>query len=655
MSNTIGNASNEPIRECDKNVVALIPNEVVISRPTDIAAAAAHYAQIGIARHTTSSVKLQKIMADFPPDTYREKGATDTNVFEIASNKMLCLQPFQFNELTKALDVCRQAGLICHIAERQGTLHTPNSGIMFDFDVDLASPNNLNYTSKHRRKIVNLILSTIRPTINIVDGKLSTYVFITEKPDIVAKITNTGTATAQTIYRFGFHVLIPGIQITRNHKKFILNELASNNLLLRELKDIGAIDPLKVIDMLSASVPPMLLGSAKAGKTVCYQLKAAYEAELCTDDDYIDINEIPMDKLIQKQYNLVAELSLTHQATYDDETIPLVTMRICAPNHAYEERVLDIGLRTQGSIIDIADLISVDNSVNALTIADPEALYIHHVLDLLPPDYSADYGKWINVIFALANTDQRYFPLAKWFSQKCPQKQSVGELERIWQDAVTTGGTCGTKLTTRSIFYWARENNREKFKAISEQSYSALFNKYVFDSDGKMGHYTTAKILRVMLADKFCVAYDETVLKGNPYMWYELVLPGDDAKCGRVWKWRCEHTPTTLLTYISETYKKLFDSLLADIRERRKSSEDVDRITYYKLVEKNLTISKNDCDMRPFKSSVAIEAQQVFLKRGFLDNLDATTDVIGVGNGLLKLGAKCELIDYPNEYYVILL
>jgi phage/plasmid-associated DNA primase len=476
-------------------------------------------------------------------------------------------------------------------------------------------------------------------------GSLSFHMFFIIKKNAVHRPSTDD-------YKYGIHILIPGIKLTRPYKKWLLKNFKSDRCMCAILQDLGAVgDVEECLDQNSASVPVLFFGSCKRA-SVPYVLGAAFEITIGVNS----WSTIPVVKKVPESdlagYNLVAEMSLTVQAAYTDGRKPLVTMMEFEAKKELMQDVLAWAERSANGAIQSQELVIADHELATLVIDNPEAERMHIMLNLLTPDYYTERGKWRDVIFAIANTSPLYKPLAVWFSQKCPDKWISGgddSLDTIWDNALAGSNT--RPLTVRSLAHWAKTSNPQAYSESIEKSYHTLFNNYIFKHKGKLEHYMVAKVLQAMVGSKYCVDID-IGHRGPTLCWFEFVTPNDTMEPGEVWKWRKEIEPSNVLIYISEKLTLIADNVLDQIEAQKAAATDENLAKYYKALIKSFTTSRGNMYNTVFKNGVIREANSIFRRRGFANKLDNDPNLFGTANGVLKLGRNCELIDYYHEFAI---
>jgi phage/plasmid-associated DNA primase len=591
------------------------------------------------------------------------KGDDRTNIIDQGERATYALAPEQLAQLFRRLEACRLEGSTAHFSERQGSGQAPRCGLMLDYDLHV-SERRPELTDRQYYRIAGSLAAALQRDIDFAGGPAGggpravehrLHMFFIVKPEAVPLPGAEGT------YKYGFHVLVPGVQLGRAYKKWLMRQFREDPGVAGTLRELGAVgDPAACLDQNSASVPVLFVGSCKRG-SVPYVLGAALEVTLDLGYEGAGWTAPPVIKKLGAAelagYNLVAELSLTAEADYGDGgRPPLVQMREYEPRAAALERAQDWGARAAGGATPPEELILAEHTLSTLTLHNAEARHLHALLDLLGAEYYTDREHWRNVIYALAGTSAQYKPLAVWFSHKCPHKWADGgpdALDALWDEALARRGAADRRpLTIRSISYWARTHDPVRYAEAMERSYFTLLTGYVYEHGGRLQHYMVAKILEAMLGAKFCVDIDAGARGAQTYCWFEFVLPGQAQRPGEVWKWRKEIEPDDVHIYMSEKLARVLDQVGEHIEEKRTGAADEEQGKYYKGLGKAFALSKLSLYNDTFKNGVIRQANYLFRRRGFVEQLDTIPYLFGTLNGVLRLGARCSLIDHYHEYPV---
>lgn len=622
-------------------------------------------------RQSPAARGLAAFLSD-PAQTAKITGKADerTNIIDQGERVTYALGPAAVGGLFGHLEALRREGLTAHFSERQGTPAAPLSGLMLDYDVFVADPA-ARLQERHIQRVACQVVRMLRRDLVFEPAggrELVLHVFTIVKT--APALVDAGEGSKAPKYKYGFHLLVPGIRVSRGYKKYLLRALREDALVAGVLADLGALgDPRECLDMNSASVPVLFLGSCKRGGSpyaLGSVLEVAFDAAFAErgapapppvdESFYPMVRALRPDDLEKEGYNLVAEAAVCFEAAYPGGRRPLAPARACVYRPELASEIEDLASRTQNGVLGEAELLLAEHSLSTLAIHDPEARHLHQVLDLLDASYYSDRNKWRNVIFALANTSETYKPLAEWFSHKCPAKWADGgrdSLDQVWDDAVARRGAVANPLTKRSLVQWARGCNPERFRQISEQHYFTILAKYVYDFGGLLEHFMVAEVLHAMLGNKFVVDVDEGHRGKFTYCWFEFVVPGQAACAGETWKWRKEIEPDELHLYLSQNLVKVFDQVAAHIDEQRADAENEDKAKYYQKLGAMFQSTKRKVFNDTFKNGVIKQANYLFRRRGFVEGLDAEPSLLGVANGVLRLGPTCTLIDHFHEYPIM--
>lgn len=594
-----------------------------------------------------------------------EKRDPNTNIISRSNGKTYNIPNTHICEFFNHLDRCRQTKLSLHYGERQAKM----SGIMIDLDRYQTSKQS-QFTSVHFQRLTYLIADLIGRTLNFTNDMVNFKVFVIQKTKVKAvtktieDLTDDVEANEKysgvTLYKDGIHILIPEIMVTREYKRYLLGELRKKKILSKVFNSIENIVPAEeMLDMASAYVPVMFFGCCKPGN-IAYELNYVYEMSLDTMTNCLMTSLLNTEEILSgtididgkaSNINLTYELSLSFKDNEDTLFTSWLSpgMYLHKPHLSAEIQLLNEV--STDAIADPDDVLNSQDSISTLTLHDPEASFLQKILGLIDIKYATDYLLWIQVIFAIANTSQNYKLLAEWFSRRKPTAYDQAALDRIWDDAIH-GKSEGEPRTKRSLIFWAKESNPQRYNEIMSKAYFRLLSKYAYEYEGKLRHAMVAEILHSMLSEKFVVDIGVGA-KGPAYCWYEFVLPEQKHKKGEVYKWRQEMlAPDVVHLYICRQLPKIYDQTLRDIKSRKDEAESEALSKYFAKVESAFKNSKGSLFDEGYRSGIVKSANYWFRHRGFTDELDKDPDIFGVGNGVLILGENPRLIQGFHEHKV---
>lgn len=624
-------------------------------------------ATIGEIIQTKLSKRVRDLQTFFRANHFAtEKGDQNTNIINVAEKKTYNIPDVHVEEFFGILDDCRKEKRMIHYSERQETASKSKSGIMIDFDRYQRSKD-AQLTDRHFEALTRHIAKLLNEFLDFSQaadgGKFTFHVFVIRKPGIVFAPVKNAAPNAPPVYKDGFHLLIPEIQVLKGLKRYLLDELLSRGIIKRVFNDIDHIEPAdKMLDKMSASNPVHFIGCSKPEKPA-YLLSHAYKVTIYIDDDDIDRKLLNVAELTSGIYRETAETKpLDINLTYE-LSLGFYFPQLGGKNTWLKKRQFDYRMELQGkiqlmlektnkNILAQDEIEAADNSVDILTMGNAEAAYLKKVLEILDLSYASEYEKWYKVICAIAHTNTNYKALAIWFSHRKPESWSPLEIERVWNEA-TNGRFARKPVTKRSLIHWARESSPQRFADINKENYFNVLARYAYDNEGRVEHSMAAKVLYAMVGDKFVCDTGESEKAGKKsYCWYEFVLPGQAMKKGEVYKWRKELEPDNIHLFISEHLPKVYEQLAANIKGRKDNADNEVEGKYWAGVEKTFKRYQSALSNDTFQNGVVRQSQYRFRSRGFTDELDKYEDVLGVGNGVLKIGADAQLIKGFHEYKI---
>jgi hypothetical protein len=607
-------------------------------------------------KYKTEIKKFNVFMRELKCET--TKGDPNTNIVDLLARdehdnvctKMYCVPDTKIPRMFKHLESCRGQNATMMVYEKQQEY----SGFMIDFDI-YQSTDKDHLGQAVIVEIVKIILNSVikyvnlaKPNIPYDSDKITIYAAVTKKPE-VKYVESKGC------YKNGIHVLLPGIKITREVKRFILGKFQQEDVFAEifEDHDIAAgHNTADFVDMNSAHVPVYFVGSStKPGQpkkpiSTAYKLvhilstdisiaklEKSNHAITIVNDCTADINP----HTVRKDMVLVHELSLNWENT-GTKTNPFIKKYEYDIKESYIGEV-NIIKKSLNKTAD-EDVEQEYGNLSSLNLHDPEAGQIEKLLNILHDDRNRLYTPWFKVLCALAHTSASYKPLAVMFSKKCPEKFTESGFEHHW-NAAQDNKANGIKIG--SLYYWARLDNPAEYEKITNCSLFTVVNNMVYKPqlEGSLQHFNVATILHLCQRHKF--VYDNKI-------WYEFMIKGDKIEDGEIYKWRkYAGIPNSLRLYISKILPDILQKVLDNIDKRLGSAEG-DLAKYLIKVRKNLKITSKLLGDHSFKSKVLKEAEILFHSVGFANKLDIDKDIMGVGNGILKLGKKIEFIDEFHQY-----
>lgn len=618
--------------------------------------------------------ELKKMLAS--EQFITEKGSLKTNITDVAARRTYYVPPEHQERFFILLERARRENCALHFNERQENADTAQTGIMLDFDCLQSSKDRI-INDKHYEYLVRRLCKVINDTLDIAGAgaaattQVTYHVFIIAKPAVVLHEAGASTGAAankqQPVYKDGFHILVPELQVLKAYKKYLCEQVqqflpqvfGSGTAGAWSLPSDPDYTPERMLDRMSASVPVHFFGNCKVGSRA-YALAHAYEITYYPEDGDCDRRRLPAEEFDPVRgavsingmlvgVNLAYELSLGFYMRVLDGAPTWLHKRACAYKVHLET---PIALLVEKAAVDPEDVEDVNASVDILALNNAEVAYLRRLLGILPIEYATDYDKWFGVICALANTNAGYQDLAVWFSQRAPTKYSAAAVLDKWNEAVVSARAVAAPLTIRSIQHWARLGAPTAYEEINDDYYKNHFWLAALENKGEITEAKAAHGMWLMLREKFACDINEAEIK-ETYKFYEFVTAGQSMKPGQIYKWRCESDhPDNMFLFISNVLPRVYTALITTAKDLRAAATEERLLAYYDIVVKNLEKSRKHLGKDAFQRAVVTQARYRFRARGFCDELDADPLVFGCGNGVLRLGARVQFITGFHEHKI---
>jgi len=270
-------------------------------------------------------------------------------------------------------------------------------------------------------------------------------------------------------------------------------------------------------------------------------------------------------------------------------------------------------------------------------------------LECLSEKRADDYKTWMEVGWCMYNIDhsEAMFEVFKEFSQKSAKSTGTdwGKTHIAWVRGFSRN-TKGAKLTMKSLHYWARDDNPEKYKELIDSDH-IRFAQYRVDDT----HHHTARLLYRMYKGTYCAS-----IESRKTEWYVY----DD----RIHTWRHTNQGMDLRDKISTevacVVMKAKERLILSGMEKQKADKEKDNDVPGKVKTKAdqdwfnnwtgadaehfkiLAKLENHLYSADFKNSVMKEAAELFCEEDFTNLLNMNQYLFACKNGV---------IDLNNEVY----
>jgi phage/plasmid-associated DNA primase len=604
------------------------------------------------------------------PSFITPKGSEFTNIYNLQTGITYNIPNNKINKFFDLLERIRRSNPIgLKWVEKQYFADTNYSGIMIDLDIYQETIDS-QFDRSTYTLLFHHIAETIKQYFNLEsvhkESTFSIHIVILRRPKISRKSDNEP-------FKDGVHILIPGLQVRKESKKFFINKFCNPNAeffkKLKIVKSADRTDDEKIeshlcVDKNSDHVPVFLYGCERNDDRQPYVLEKFVELEFTlVNGTYsnLSINDIMhkysffgtsnvryIDNDKQTEYLRTSvwmqEFSLHWEVTPGPRTSPVIKKYHYELRYEYQNEVSIHTINSEQSIN--SEFESNYSELNVNYINDIEIEYIKSLLNTLNINRAKYYNDWFKVLCVLANEKGDKKKLAQYFSQKCPEKYNPIEFEKYWNLAKNN---TKNKLTLGSLCYWAKQDNPERYKEVYNRNIHSELMRRIFGdvSEGNLGHFDIAYIIHLCLRDKY-------VWSPELNSWFEYITEEDDHIPGEQFKWKMvAGQPSSMRNFISINMVKIFMQAIKTINENyNKPTNEQLQLQFYIKIRSNVTITKRKLMDNGFKSAVIREAQDLFRDIHFIDKLDKSKDILPLANGILLLGLKVELLNGYNNYVV---
>lgn len=544
----------------------------------------------------------------------------------------------------KKLYSCVESKIICGYSERQ----LEYSGIMLDFDIYQTAPTSIIDASMMQGIILD-IFELLQELVDMVtyleqDGKI--HFVVLKRPVVCYDDKNLS-------HKDGIHLLIPGVKIIRPLKRFLVDQIREK-IMPKWFGDFPlaeGVTPADVLDKNSAHVNVFFYKNAARNNKKIYDL---YMVLSCKKKRkvLIVIDETDIFKGSRYQQMLCWELSINWQADPSREYKVLITKQNFEPFEHYRSELEKYYVAKNEEAIQ-------DGEMRLLFMEHPEACVINELVEVLNIHRATDRGEWRRIMMILAKENEKYKPIARNFSARCSQKFNAAEFEDHWNQALMQRSLCQYSIGT--LYYYAKMDNIDLYsKIISGSTFKILYDNITdIIMDGRLQNYTIANILTIHFKGRFKFS---TPMGGRTGHWYEFILSGDKySNYDQVFKWKkwektydcppMDNYISTSLFSLVRDHARIFQKRLQEFRNDPDKEKYV--VSHYEKLYNNLKESGRMCLNHKFKYDCVQQAKFGFIDTKFADILDQaeeTWTILGVANGIIRLGKKTEFIGTYHPY-----
>ncbi len=261
-------------------------------------------------------------------------------------------------------------------------------------------------------------------------------------------------------------------------------------------------------------------------------------------------------------------------------------------------------------------------------------------LECLSKERADAYKTWMEAGWCLYNIDHSEDMFNVWvdFSKKSDKADGTdwSKYKAAWFRGFSRN-TPGSKLTMKSLHYWAREDNPEKYKELTEEDYIRFVQYRVDDT-----HYHVARLLQRIYKGNFCASIEQR--RTEWYVYDDTIQTWRHTNQGIELREKLSTEVADLVVRARMRLKKKgWDDHCAqhnltaenatpdeDWYKKWSLSLDGERFQMLTKVEKHLYTTE-------FKNCVLKEAAELFSEEDFTNRLNTNSYLFACRNGVLDL------------------
>jgi P4 family phage/plasmid primase-like protien len=250
----------------------------------------------------------------------------------------------------------------------------------------------------------------------------------------------------------------------------------------------------------------------------------------------------------------------------------------------------------------------------------------------LTEKYYNPYDKWIRVGWALKNTNDKLFITWIAFSAQSANFdfERISDFYDMWCNFDILEDDC---LTFKSIIYWAKMDNPEKYNEIRQETISYFIEKTIENQTD----FDFALVLYQMYKDKFiCVSIKKDA-------WYIY----------KNHRWEENEGGTDLRIAISQELFQIYHKhMMALVKQMTSGTTDPasDKHKELQTRAKKLSELSNNLKRRGVKDNIMREAKEIFYDSTFIDKVDGNPRLMCFNNGVYDFQMKCFRSGKPDDY-----
>lgn len=553
-------------------------------------------------------------------------------------------------QMMDLLNDCYRDGVTNHLLEIQDVNEISASALFFQFEFQ-SEQSKIEFSNVIPRFITILFTEVLSKFIAFPQKKEEHYCFCMSS---YASEQDNDYDYETLKFNSTFRLMIPSIMLTRDVRFFIYQRVWQSvglkDLFERKLN-------YRFRDCFKRSMrtaPVSLLGSCDAGKRNRMILESVHLIDMM-NGKMID-ESCQMTNVDNRFKNLVNEVSVNYPLENG-----IVFKGAYDPNAACQRKM------QADCTDDIMFQMAYDDAYSDFVqqqVVDKEVRPVYKMVCMLKNNRFETVEEWMKVIHSLASKKDRYKCIAIMMT-KDRARHLIRSGDITWDGFLqawdaSTNSSSKMKHSTSTLQYWASCDSPSQLQRYVNKTIRDMLVHDIRDAlvEGKICHSHIARYIAFKFKNSFIT---RNMSRSSTQEWYEFVTPSThDRLPGQLYKWRCiGNYPDQILMYISEEFKDIASIVFNDLKSycsniNTQDKEDP-RIKYTRELQKNFKGAIKSIYNHGFKRSVVDEATGLFKNDSFITEMDQTTHIMGVGNGVVEFdGPNVRLIKSHHNYPISL-
>jgi len=597
-----------------------------------------------IIRYDKTSSELTDFLNTYCTQIVAE-GDENYNIIDQHGNKKWLVPPQSADRFYSIIEKMRINKVSNGFSARQNG----SARFFIDFDIVLKTEHQISKSASLVTTLVKEVATDIlSDSIKTEGSELKFYALVTTRDSITHDPEKAG-------YKDGIHVYID-LSAPQNFRKFLTNKMVESKKYTKEdlFLDVSEniINTGTILDKMSASVAPMLLGATKKGG-INYSPFAVYE--LIYNGTRVRARTLAEGEY--SQWNLASAFSPMHCGRgikmTNIEPLPSIARDLEAASANLMERLED----------------EESESISMMNVNDPTAREIQSLLELLGPSRAEHFVHWSKVLLAIAHWGDRYKPIARMFSMRS-QKYKANIFEYYWARAVSAAKKySGVGIGT--LVKMAKQDDPAGYKMLMSELLHQKITHYIFEVIGFMdaktahlGDYQIADIIHSAFPNKYIAVPKRTaagrrVSDDSDVSYYSLMLPENvEYRPGFAYKYTEVFSTAPIQLYISTKVPVILRGVKNFFQKKKDEAESTPSATQNRdVMSYNIALgiigrAYSACQNHGSKGSIMRQFAFISTNHQFEYELDTNPYVMGVFDALLEIGPEPKIIRSACDHRV---